>query len=234
MRKKQVFISYCVDDIKLVEKIRKDLETAEIDVWVYPRSILPSDHIVASEEEGIRKCDKVLLMWSRASKASKPVKKEIELTRKLEKKIGRRKLIYCRIQKNMPLPRNEIHQACNLFTSEDYTSEFLRLLKIINQSQDYWLESDVSYSGLEEGKHWFKIVLHVGGHNMKEIIDVDYQLHSDIATSAYTDWANVDTRAKKFQIIFYSYDPEVVYCLIRLSDGSYEELRELIPLKPTR
>ena len=58
---KSVFISYSVADIDTVTRIKKQIESENHKIWLYPTAIEPGDHIVESERKGIEELKQIII-----------------------------------------------------------------------------------------------------------------------------------------------------------------------------
>ncbi|RAJ80390.1 TIR domain-containing protein [Chitinophaga dinghuensis] len=228
MKKKSLFISYAVNDKDTVAKIVEDLQQWNYDIWIYPKSILPGDFIVESEEKGMSDCDHVLLMLSESSNHSPAVDREKALAKSLA---GEKKLIYCRIDDKAPLWSAEGVQICDLYHSSNYTTELLRLIKSIDNTSRFKIRSSVSKDEFIAEQQWYKVNIWLDGTGLEEIIDVTYYIHPDIVMDENTDWELANDYNHKFKLTFYTPDPEIIYCNITLADNSEEEIRYFLKLK---
>lgn len=73
-----VFISYSTKNAREAKKIRAALVRSGCESWMAPESISPGQDYTDAITEGLRACDRVLLLLSRHSNSSRYVRREIE------------------------------------------------------------------------------------------------------------------------------------------------------------
>ena len=224
---KQIFISYSVSDKEKVRLIKKDIESVGHRVWIYPEAIEPSDNIVVSEKKGIEESDFVILMLSSKAKNATAVKKEIQLTRREEKIKGKKKLLIVKIDSKIPLRNKEAIQICDLSNKNNYAKELHKLLSKIKEHRNFSFAEKVIKRYKKEYAHWFRVKLKLKGANLKFVKEVDYHLHPDIAQDKNTTDSSRNPE-KKFSISFDTPDNELVFAVVRLKDGTTEEIRHYV------
>jgi len=200
MNKKNIFISYCVEDIDIVRKIKRDIEALDHKIWIYPQAMNPGSDIIKTEKVGIENSDVVLFMTSAKSTRAQAPKKEINFAKALETKTGKKKTYFVRIDINAALENSTI-QKSDLSHPETYTGEFCRLmLRIKNFSNCrliYDLAEDTEYD------NWFRVRVWVEELKTEHIKSVDYHLHQLIASDLNTSVSNRD-KQKPFRHTFYN------------------------------
>lgn len=83
----KVFISYSTDDFPIVERVRRLLQSEDIEVFVAEYSVEPGERLTSKIEKGIRDSDLFVLLWSRHSKESEWVPQEIGIAKSQGKPI---------------------------------------------------------------------------------------------------------------------------------------------------
>lgn len=92
-----LFISYATTDQAFAERLHADLQAKDVRCWFAPHDIQGGKKIHEQIDEAIRLHDKLLLILSPASMASKWVKTEISKARKREEREQRRVLFPVRL-----------------------------------------------------------------------------------------------------------------------------------------
>ena len=224
MEAKSIFISYSTKDIDKVRVIKRDIESANHRVWLYPDAVDIGDNILDSEEEGIKRCDYMLLMHSKNSLKSQPVSNEIRLASKIEAVTGRKKLFVIKLDDLEPKLEKGPIQYCDLSSQGMYSKELYRLLSKIESHRDFHFGWNIFYDKVEhyDGKRWFGVKLFVDGSEklLKHIRDVDYHFHPDVRFDEDTDYDKSMKSRSKFSISYYSPDREIVFAVVNLMDGS--------------
>jgi hypothetical protein len=223
---KKIFVSYSIEDVSKVLQVKREIESDGHRIWMYPRAIEPGDHIVESERKGIEDSDFVIIMLSENSIKSKAVLEEIEITKSVQSQSGKRKLIYIRIDDKIPLRNDEGIQISDLSNHRSYPIELHKLLKKIEYHRNYYLVQKVTRYITHEG--WYKVTLELDGI-LTNVIEVDYHLHPDIVLDKNTVDRSTSYN-KKFSISFETNTPEYIYAIVRLNDGTIEELRHFVKL----
>lgn len=221
---KNIFISYSVEDQKIVRKIKRDLQACGYNIWIYPAAIDPGDDIIVEETEGIEKSDAILIMLSNNSDSSEPVKKEISLAEETEAKTGKKKLYFVNIDPAFPLDR-DTRQKADLSNKNRYAAEFHRLLRKIETHCDFELKYKKDED--DEVANWFRITLWIEGKATGMLKDVDYYIHPKIARDGHTKTYR-RRKDKKFCLVFYSPHNEQVFAEVILLDGTTQQLRTYI------
>jgi len=227
-KKKTVFISYSIKDIEKVSQIKRDIERANIEVWIYPQAIEPGKDIVVEEKKGISECDFVIMMLSTNAKKSKHVQREINLAKRQQVSKGQKKLLIAKIDPNLPLKNKDAIQICDLSNVGNYAIELHKLLTTIKAHINYSLHQTVKpYSGKDLG--WYRVKLQLKSPNKKFVKEVDYHIHPVLMLDSETDDQS-DNPKKNFSISFDTRDNEVVYAVVRLTNGKTEEIRHEVYL----
>jgi hypothetical protein len=112
-----VFISYNKADAKTAKEIASFCALAGINVWFAEWEMHPGDSIIGKQDEGIKKCSHMLLLWSKNAKKSKFV--EIEWRSFLTKNLTKTgKLIVIRLDRTK-LPSILIDRIYITFSREN-------------------------------------------------------------------------------------------------------------------
>ncbi len=80
-----IFISYSSKNVSIARRLAADLQSEQMDVWLDEKKILVGDSIHQKVEEGISKCDYLILLVSQDSMRSNWVQDEINAVRTREK-----------------------------------------------------------------------------------------------------------------------------------------------------
>lgn len=83
-----IFISYSSKDISVARRLAPDLQSEQMNVWLDEKKIFVGDSIHQKVEEGISKCDYLILIVSKDSMKSSWVQDEINAIRNREKSQG--------------------------------------------------------------------------------------------------------------------------------------------------
>ncbi len=78
------FISYSTSDRDFAERLRNDLIAKGVRVWFAPHDLKIGDRFQETVEESISRCDKVIIVLSTASVASRWVEREVNAARERE------------------------------------------------------------------------------------------------------------------------------------------------------
>ncbi len=100
-----VFISYSREDFRFVEKLEKELQQQDIDVWVDKRRIDPGERVSNKLDAAILEHDYFAVVLSPESIRSEWVQKEIGAALSIEANINRRKSDFVKI---IPLMLREV------------------------------------------------------------------------------------------------------------------------------
>lgn len=128
-----VFISYATKDIKTVDRLKDQLESSAIvDVFTAEYTIKPGESISRKIFNAINRCDFFILFWSKHSKESEWVSRELDRARKLDKDI-------------LPV----------ILTPSLKPPGFLRDIKYLKAEEDIdaaleWLQSNVIQKAMEK------------------------------------------------------------------------------------
>lgn len=126
----QVFISYAREDKDFIDRLVRDVEASELDVWVDRTDIRGGVGWGAAISRAIRECSAFLLALSPDSSNSRSVVKEVCLAEEYEKQIIPLILRPCEISEEMTYPlagRQRIDFA------EDYAEGLRRLLDALGR-----------------------------------------------------------------------------------------------------
>jgi hypothetical protein len=132
------FISYSEDDGEFANRLHADLEAAKVRCWFAPKNSKIGDRFRPKIEEAIRSHDKLLLILSQNSVASKWVETEVETAFEIERKERRNVIFPIRLD-NSVMETNEawaakIRRELDIGNFSDwknhasYNMEFARLL----------------------------------------------------------------------------------------------------------
>lgn len=83
----KVFISYSTKDFDTVEKVRKNLDLPNVEVFIAEYSIEPGKSLSNEIMKAIKECNLFVLLWSPKSKYSEWVTQEIGIAKAENKKI---------------------------------------------------------------------------------------------------------------------------------------------------
>jgi len=126
----KVFISYSSKDTTKVEQVKKIFDNSSIDFFEAEQSILLGESILNEIKSNIKSCDLFLLLWSRNSKKSEWVQKEIGIAISEEKSI-----IPVILDKKIPVP--DFLKDIKYLKFDDDPEEALELLRrnVFNRAQ---------------------------------------------------------------------------------------------------
>jgi hypothetical protein len=83
------FISYASEDHLFARKLHHDLTEAGVWCWFAPSSLKAGDYWKARIDQGIKQCDKMLVVLSPDALASEWVRYEVQVARQKERKAGK-------------------------------------------------------------------------------------------------------------------------------------------------